>query len=334
MLSLMKILFRCLVIVNTLLIQINTGMTSPPLSWELVKVDRVLDNKTILLFDGRVIQLLGVTPPSLFDKADPYFCHARHSFRLMKLLLEDKTISIRADKSFPDNTSSLFRHVKLENKQNLAEFLLQKGLARVMTTSESFSFQKEYQKAEKMAQEEFLGIWKGCGDNNQLHRRMIQSGERLKNTSQASFLAPISVGKVTKVLSGNLFEIEPGIRVKILNVDVPSSEDERKGFSCFGNTAKEYLESLLLHKQVFLRRDIAQLDEDGVLLRYVFLPFHDKRGSELFINEKMIREGYGKHAPNDIDTKYKERFEQAQASAYREKRGAWGQCIKALLSEK
>ena len=156
----------------------------------------------------------------------------------------------------------------------------------------------------------------------------------MKNTPQASFLAPISVGRVKEVLSGNRIKLDNGIRVSLLGISSPSSKDSRSGFSCFGIAAQQYLESLIKNEYIFLRRDKSQMNEDGDLLRYVFLPLNDKRGRENFINEQLIVDGYGKYLPSHIDTKYSNRLKQAQDFAYLHKQGGWNECIEDLLLKK
>ena len=328
-----KSIFSILFVI-ALSLQISTGFCSPSFQWEPVKVDRVLDNQHVLLFDGRVIRIAGMTPPSLFGGDSRQSCFARPFFRLLKLLVENKPVQIRADKTLEDERGIFHRHVKLENGQNVAEFLLRKGKTKVMTMSEQMAYKKKYETAERLARGEKRGIWNGCGGNNELQNRLRQSGTDLQNTDNAPFLAPVSVGYVQKVVSGNQFVLRNGLGVKLLGVEIPSSEDARMGFSCFGIGSQEHLEDILLHKQVFLRRDISQIDEDGNLLRYVFLPHHDKRGHELFVNQQLILNGYGKHAPNTEDVKHAGILNQAQEMAYQNKRGAWRTCLQSILAGK
>ncbi len=327
---------RCILLVLLVLIlslQTSDILAASRPSWEKVKVARVIDNSHLQLSDDRIIRILGMSPPSLFNKKNQARCYARPFFRLLKLLVENKEVQIRADMTMLD-ARILPRHVKLSNGRNLAEFLLEKGKTSVMTLSKEASFYSKYLKAESIAREEGIGVWQGCYFGNDLKHRMRRSGVNLHHTSQAQFLAPISVGYVKKVLSGNRFELENGLRVKMLGVGIPSSRDVRKGFSCFGDEAKNHLELLILHRQVFLRQDISQMNDDGDLLRYVFLPLQDKRGREHFINEQILLDGYGKHLESEIDQKHEKLLERAQENAYREKKGAWGSCLQAILAEK
>jgi len=321
-----------LIIITPSLQTITLPVHASP-QWERVKIDRVLDNQHAQLFDGRVIRIVGMTPPSLFEKQSHQSCFARPFFRLLKLLIENKTVKIRADMTLKDG-AILPRHVKLENGKNLAEFLLEKGKTSVMTMPKEVSFYSKYLKAQSLAKDSEIGIWKGCGGNKNLHERLRRSGIGLRNTNRSSFLASISVGRVESVISGEKFILSNGLTVKMLGIEVPSSGDSRKGFSCFGSEAKRYLESLVLNKQIFLRRDESQLNDDGDLLRYVFLPLHDKRGRELFINKQMIVDGYGKYRKSEIDKKYENVLESAQKIAYQKKNGAWGVCLQSILTGK
>jgi len=321
-------------IVIILLSQIMTTYASPPTTWKWGRVNRVLDNKHIQLFDGRVIRILGMSPPPLFDKGNDHYCFARPFFRLLKLMLENKRVQIRADRSLPRDGNILPCHVKLEDGQNLSEFLLRRGKANVMTTSNAHSYVKKYASAEATARLEGLGIWKGCGGSNELHQRLQKMGSDLHHTPQSSYLSSVSVGRVAEVLSGNQFVLDNELRVRMLGMEIPSSSDNRSGISCFGKQAQAYLTERIIRKQVFLRRDISQMDEDGNLLRYVFLPQHDKRGQELFLNAQMIADGYGKYVPSLIDKKHENVLNNAQKLAYEEKKGAWRACLQAMLAEK
>jgi endonuclease YncB( thermonuclease family) len=327
-----RYIFLVLIVITLLLQTITSPVLATP-AWERVKVDRVLDNQHVQLFDGRVIRIIGMTPPSLFEKQSHQSCFARPFFRLLKLLIENKTVKIRGDMTLEDGTI-LPRHVKLENGRNLAEFLLEKGKTSVMTMSKKASFYSKYRNAQAMAKDSEIGIWKGCGGNKDLHERLRRSGIGLRNTPRASFLAPISVGQVKEVLSGEKLLLTNGLKVQMIGVSVPSSFDSRKGFSCFGLQARQHLESLILHKQVFLRRDTSQLNDDGDLLRYVFLPLHDKRGRELFINKQIIEDGYAKHRKSETDKKYEDILKSAQEIAYKDKKGSWDNCLQSILAEK
>ena len=78
-------------------------------------------------------------------------------------------------------------------------------------------------------------------------------------------------------------------------------------------------------KEVILQKDISETDKYKRLLRYVFLPLED--GNLLFINDYMIREGYGRTLTYPPDVKYTEQFLEAQEQAKAENRGLWGKCL-------
>lgn len=83
---------------------------------------------------------------------------------------------------------------------------------------------------------------------------------------------------VSEVFDGDTFELENGVRIRLLNVDSPEIGD------CGSEEAKQRLENLVLGKFIILKE-------------WDYEPYNRRqglvyRGSEL-VNETMIREGWG-----------------------------------------
>jgi len=284
--------------------------------WEEVKVSRMLDTQHLLLNDGRVIKIIGIDAPDLFDKRAEGHCYARSAFRLLKFLLEGKTIKILADEGeihkqrkqqkacirhihfgfllscrsplmnvhfeYKNRKKVLLQHVKLENGDNLTELMLSFGMARFQGEFPGMRYEKKYRNAENVAISGEEGVWGGCGIKN--YRDLRKRGgwwQQEFRKKYGLFLAPISVGRVKKVYSGWRFQLENGLVIKMIGIEVPVVEDRRGGFACFGREAKEYLESMILGRRVILRKDISDLDKNRELLRYVFLP--EKRRFRRFL---------------------------------------------------
>lgn len=130
---------------------------------------------------------------------------------------------------------------------------------------------------------------------------------------------------VTKVVDGDTIEIEGGEKVRYLGVDTPETKDPRKPVQCFGKEASNKNKELVEGKRVVLEKDVTNTDKYNRLLRFVFLDLGN--GTRLFINDYLIREGYGQVLTIPPDVKYSEQFLAAQKQAREAKLGLWGKCV-------
>ncbi len=132
--------------------------------------------------------------------------------------------------------------------------------------------------------------------------------------------------QVLKVVDAHTLEVEiDGYteRLKLIGIKTPESVEARKPAECFGKEAAAKAKELLDGKRVKLEADIitgqGDRDDDGRLLRYVYLP-----DGRLF-NKLLIEEGYAYEYTHDKPYKYQKEFEQARKSAQRNKRGLWAE---------
>ncbi len=112
--------------------------------------------------------------------------------------------------------------------------------------------------------------------------------------------------------------------VRLIGVDTPETVDPKRPVGCFGKEASNETKKLLTGKQVILQKDISDTDKYKRWLRFVFLPLDN--GQYLFVDDYLIREGFGKVLTIPPDVKYAEQFLQAQQEARSNKRGLWDQC--------
>ncbi len=141
--------------------------------------------------------------------------------------------------------------------------------------------------------------------------------------------SPVSNNKsgilVTKVIDGDTIEIEGGQRVRYLGVDTPETKDPRRPVQCFGKEASNKNKELVEGKRIILEKDITDMDKYNRLLRFVYLDLGN--GSKLFVNDYLIREGYGYVLTIPPDVKYSEQFLDAQRIAREQKKGLWNSCL-------
>jgi len=297
-----KSLILWFLFVMTLSLQTHENALAETYSWKKGIVSKVLDNNHILLSNGEKIKLIGIQAPDIFFPEKSEQCLTRFIFRSLRMLLEGQEIKWKSFNTFQKNFSLGF--VKIQNK-DVSLFLLERGMARFRSFSEDSKNEKNYLLAEQQAKEAQEGIWGGCEKEN--IRTYLQAQgyfEQGFRKKYASFLAPISVGTVAEVITGQSFILDNGLHVKMLGIEVPTPDDPRKGFQCFGKASKEHLENLILGKRVYLKKDISQFNEDKELLKEFELfgtpniIFFDKNNK--FLPEKSLTgfvppEDFAKH---------------------------------------
>lgn len=117
------------------------------------------------------------------------------------------------------------------------------------------------------------------------------------------FIKPVQVNEeisfpdnyVIRVIDGDTFEIYSGESVRLICVDTP--EKGEGGY----DLAKDFLEGLILDKEVRLEKDVSETDKYGRLLRYVWVDF---LGEDVFVNKEIVQEGYGVVFEYGDDVKY------------------------------
>lgn len=125
---------------------------------------------------------------------------------------------------------------------------------------------------------------------------------------------------VTKVVDGDTLIVEDGVRVRLLGIDAPESEE------CFGEEAKKELARLVLGQKVLLEKDQTAVDDYDRLLRYVILRNENPEVDDVFVNKKMVRGGYAKSVYVKPNRRYLSQLQGAESSAKEEKVGMWEVC--------
>jgi endonuclease YncB( thermonuclease family) len=119
---------------------------------------------------------------------------------------------------------------------------------------------------------------------------------------------------VTNVLSGDLIEVALGeerVRVRYLMVDAPDLDEP------LGEAARQRNVQWVGEQVVYLEPDTLDKDATGALLRYVFLP------GEIFVNQELLKEGYGRFKVEPGATRYEYALRQAQVQAMVDGIGQW-----------
>lgn len=137
-----------------------------------------------------------------------------------------------------------------------------------------------------------------------------------------TFFCSGTTTKVTRVIDGDTFETESGLKVRLIGINAPEITD------IFGQEARQNLSDLIENKIVDLQKDNISSDRDKYnrLLRYVILDGTD-------INKKMVSDGFAfaylKYKFNKSNV-----YEQAQILAKEMNSGMWADDNKKTIRNK
>lgn len=128
-----------------------------------------------------------------------------------------------------------------------------------------------------------------------------------------------STGTVSFVVDGDTFELESGVRVRVLLADAPETTSGKN--DCYGEEAKRYTIGLIAGKKVELSYDeLGCTDKFGRTLAYVKVD-----GVEL--NSELVKRGLACTlfiAPSG--TSRSDEFATYQSEAQTDRTGMWGAC--------
>ncbi len=145
---------------------------------------------------------------------------------------------------------------------------------------------------------------------------------RTKLVDDRSFENEREVAKVLRVIDGDTIEVlfsGQEKRVRLIGVDAPEEEKEGKEAECFATESTTWLTNKLGGQEVWLEKDVSEVDKYGRLLRYVY------QGEEN-INQSILAVGAAKAVVYPPDEKFATEFGLIEHKAQSEGRGLWGQC--------
>ncbi len=125
---------------------------------------------------------------------------------------------------------------------------------------------------------------------------------------------------VTVIVDGDtLYVSDLGERVRLIGIDTP----EVDGYAeCYGNEATDHLAGLLQPgTEVEIRFDVETLDQYGRYLGYVY-----RLSDDLFVNERMLSDGYAQISTFPPNVMHVDDFGRAQTEAREGNRGLWAEC--------
>lgn len=123
-------------------------------------------------------------------------------------------------------------------------------------------------------------------------------------------------GDVARVIDGDTFVLKTGQHVRLIGINAPELHHPILGEQPYGKEAKKHLEELILGKKVRLEFDVQTHDKYGRLLAYVYV-------GNVFVNAKMVEDGYAQVMTVPPNVKYQELFLKLQREAMEKGRGLW-----------
>ncbi len=84
---------------------------------------------------------------------------------------------------------------------------------------------------------------------------------------------------VSRVIDGDTFELSTGETIRLICINTPESYEKKF------TESKQFLEQLILNKEVRLESDKDNKDRYGRLLRYVYI-------NDTFVNKEMVQQKY------------------------------------------
>ena len=131
---------------------------------------------------------------------------------------------------------------------------------------------------------------------------------------------------VDRIVDGDTFVLDTGEKVRLIGVDCPESQDPNKPVEYFSDESKQFVEKLILGKEVRLEYGNERTDKYGRLLCYVWVE------DTVLVNLEIIKNGFGTAYLRFSHAK-EEEFLEAEIQARRQAVGMWASPRKMTLED-
>ncbi len=122
----------------------------------------IADGDTFHLQNGEKVRLLGINCPEKRHKDKPGECYGYEATRFAIKLLKRKKVRLEYDKIKRDRYHRLLAYVYLPSGQMVNVIMVRKGYAHVLTIRPNTRYRDRLLRAQRMALDENIGIWKHC----------------------------------------------------------------------------------------------------------------------------------------------------------------------------
>jgi endonuclease YncB( thermonuclease family) len=120
---------------------------------------------------------------------------------------------------------------------------------------------------------------------------------------------------VTKVYDADRIMLKSGDGVVLTGIECPPVQDTQ-----VGEPGTRFTEKRLLNRYIRIESDVEPMEPTGWIRGYVFFK---NDGQEVFLNEELLRNGFGRAKPVFPNVKYRDRLEAAESEARSRKIGVW-----------
>lgn len=124
--------------------------------------------------------------------------------------------------------------------------------------------------------------------------------------------------QVTRVIDGDTFVIQGGVKVRMIGIDTPETVKFNTPVQPFGKEASNYTKKLLTGKPVRLVYDVQPKDRYGRELAYVYLQ------DGTFVNALLLKAGYARIMTIPPNVNHADEFVKLQQQAREANKGLWG----------
>lgn len=168
----------------------------------------------------------------------------------------------------------------------------------------------------------FAGLLTLCCILGCQSRSAIQAEKRDIDDRQRQQAISMHRYHVYKVIDGDTFWVKnvhgQQIKVRLIGVDAPETRNAfHKRKHPLGKACKEYLADLIANRDITLAFDVDSLDRYGRTLAYAYL------SNGIFVNENILRNGYGVMMTIPPNVQFVDAFREAQEKAREEEIGLW-----------
>jgi len=128
---------------------------------------------------------------------------------------------------------------------------------------------------------------------------------------------------VKRVVDGDTIVLTDGRTVRYIGIDTPETVHPKKLVQCFGQEASATNKALVAGQEVWLEKDVSEMDRYQRLLRYVYIASSES-SALVMVNEKLVADGLAYASSYPPDIKYQLKFSELEYEARRSGRGLWG----------
>ncbi len=133
-------------------------------SEDLILVTKIIDGDTLMVKINdkeEAVRLIGIDTPETKDSRKTIQCFGEKATERAKELVENKKVRLEADETQEDKDiyNRLLRYIYLEDGTLLNKKLIEEGFGFEYTYKIPYKFQTEFKEAQKMAEENKMGLW-------------------------------------------------------------------------------------------------------------------------------------------------------------------------------